>query len=629
MSKNILIDTTNTNETRIAVTDNGKLDDFEVESNKKNTVKGDVYLAKITRIEPSLQAAFVDFGSNRNGFLPLTEIHPDYFKIPAADEKKLKELNDKVFSENDLTNEFEDSNEDEKNSEQVDDESNSDEENNENIKSKSKPINPKKEYFNFFRRYKIQDVIRPRQVILVQINKEERGLKGAALTTYLSFAGRYCVLMPNSMNNDGISRKIGDIEERKKLKQILSSVDIPDRMSVIIRTAGIGKNKKEITKDLTFLVSQWNKIREVTLKSEAPKIIYEEGSILKRTIRDMLTEDVEKILVDGKEGYDKLKKIAKNLVPTYTKKIKQFKSKENSLFVENNIENQINELFSLNVKLKSGGSIVINTTEALVAIDVNSGKNTSERNIENTALKTNLEASVEIARQLRLRDLGGLVVIDFIDMDDYRNNFKVEKSLKTALVRDRARVQVGRISMFGLMELSRQRLRSSLIDKSFERCNYCKGSGLILNSNSISEQIFKVIKEKLSNNNGKRIIVKCNTSLCESLINLKKNEIVDLEAKYEAKINFIFDNHFSLHDPLIDFEDNENSNKISKNEKNIIDKDKKKKIISKNKLKISDKKKKVVIKKSKEIKENQKDNLNIASSEISDETSEEKTGWWS
>ena len=578
MSKNILIDTTNTNETRIAVTDNGKLDDFEVESNKKNTVKGDVYLAKITRIEPSLQAAFVDFGSNRNGFLPLTEIHPDYFKIPAADEKKLKELNDKVFSENDLTNEFEDSNEeDEKNSEQVDDESNSDEENNVNIKSKSKPINPKKEYFNFFRRYKIQDVIRPRQVILVQINKEERGLKGAALTTYLSFAGRYCVLMPNSMNNDGISRKIGDIEERKKLKQILSSVDIPDRMSVIIRTAGIGKNKKEITKDLTFLVSQWNKIREVTLKSEAPKIIYEEGSILKRTIRDMLTEDVEKILVDGKEGYDKLKKIAKNLVPTYTKKIKQFKSKENSLFVENNIENQINELFSLNVKLKSGGSIVINTTEALVAIDVNSGKNTSERNIENTALKTNLEASVEIARQLRLRDLGGLVVIDFIDMDDYRNNFKVEKSLKTALVRDRARVQVGRISMFGLMELSRQRLRSSLIDKSFERCNYCKGSGLILNSNSISEQIFKVIKEKLSNNNGKRIIVKCNTSLCESLINLKKNEIVDLEAKYEAKINFIFDNHFSLHDPLIDFEDKENSNKISKNEKNIIDKDKKKK----------------------------------------------------
>ncbi len=636
MSKNILIDTTNTNETRIAVTDNGKLDDFEVESNQKNTVKGDVYLAKITRIEPSLQAAFVDFGSNRNGFLPLTEIHPDYFKIPAADEKKLNELNEKIFSENNLTNddENEDSNDNdnEKNKdkiENINDDLNVDEEISINNKNKSKPFNPKKEYFNFFRKYKIQDVIRPRQVILVQINKEERGLKGAALTTYLSFAGRYCVLMPNSMNNDGISRKIGDIEERKKLKQILSSVEIPNRMSVIIRTAGIGKNKKEITKDLTFLVSQWNKIREITLKSEAPKIIYEEGSILKRTIRDMLTEDVEKILVEGKEGYDKLKKIAKNLVPTYTKKIKQFKSKDNSLFVENNIENQINELFSLSVKLKSGGSIVINTTEALVAIDVNSGKNTSERNIENTALKTNLEASVEIARQLRLRDLGGLVVIDYIDMDDYRNNFKVEKSLKTALVRDRARVQVGRISMFGLMELSRQRLRSSLIDKSFERCNYCKGSGLILNSNSISEQIFKVIKEKLSNNNGKKIIVKCNTSLCESLINVKKNEIVDLEKKYEAKINFIFDSHFSLHDPIIDFEDNEIFNNKSNSEKNIVDKNKKKKTTGKSKIKISDKKKKVVMKKSNKVKENKKDSLNIASSEISDEPSEEKTGWWS
>ena len=343
-------------------------------------------------------------------------------------------------------------------------------------KTKFKKTNPKKEYFNYFKKYKIQDVIRPRQVILVQINREERGLKGAALTTYLSFAGRYCVLMPNSMNSDGISRKIGDIEERKKLKQILSSVEIPERMSVIVRTAGIGSTKKEISKDLTFLVSQWNKIRELTLKSEAPSIIYEEGNVLKRAIRDMLTEEIENIFVDGKEGFDKVKKITKNLVPGFVKKVKQFKSKENSLFAENNIESQINELFSLNVKLNSGGSIVINTTEALVAIDVNSGKNTCERNIESTALKTNIEAAVEIARQLRLRDLGGLVVIDFIDMEDYRNNFKVEKTLKTSLVRDRARVQFGRISMFGLMELSRQRLRSSLIDKSFEKCNYCSGS---------------------------------------------------------------------------------------------------------------------------------------------------------
>ena len=562
MSKNILIDTTNTKETRIAVLEDEKLDDFEIESNKKTAVKGDVYLAKITRIEPSLQAAFVDFGGNRNGFLPLTEIHPDYFKIPAADEKKIKELGSKIFNKENIDDDFVDN---EKNNE-LSDNKNEDlkdefiEDENAKIekpKFKNRKLSPKKEYFNFFRKYKIQDVIRPRQVILVQINKEERGLKGAALTTYLSFAGRYCVLMPNSMNNDGISRKIGDIEERKKLKQILASVAIPDRMSVIVRTAGIGRTKKEISKDLTFLVSQWNKIREITLKSEAPKMIYEEGSILKRAIRDMLSEDVEKILVDGKDGYEKVKKITKNLVPTFTKKIKQFKSNENSLFAEHNVETQINELFSLNVKLQSGGSIVINTTEALVAIDVNSGKNTSERNIENTALKTNIEAAVEIARQLRLRDLGGLVVIDFIDMEDYRNNFKVEKTLKTALVRDRARVQFGRISMFGLMEISRQRLRSSLIDKSFEKCNYCKGSGLILNSTSISEQIIKVIKEKISNNPNKLVIVKCNSVLAENLLNLKKNEIVQLEKNYESKINFYFDNQYSLHDPIIEVENND------------------------------------------------------------------------
>ena len=501
MSKNILIDTTNNIETRIAVTDDGKLDDFEIEPNKKNAVKGDIYLAKITRIEPSLQAAFVDFGTNRNGFLPLTEIHPDYFKIPAADEVKIKELNEKINN-----NDEEESNNSDNEHELEDLEENniesklqqSDDAYEDKVisikKRKNKKLSPKKEYFNFFRKYKIQDVIRPKQVLLVQINKEERGLKGAALTTYLSFAGRYCVLMPNSMNNDGISRKIGDVEERKKLKKILSSVEIPEKMSVIVRTAGIGRSKKEISKDLSFLLSQWNKIRELTLKSEAPELIHEEGNVLKRAIRDMLSEDVDKILVEGKEGYDKVKKITKNLAPTFVKKVKQYKSLENSLFASNNIETQINDLFSLNVKLKSGGSIVINTTEALVAVDVNSGKNTSERNIENTALKTNLEAAVEVARQLRLRDLGGLVVIDFIDMDDYRNNFKVEKTLKTALVRDRARVQIGRISMFGLMELSRQRLRSSLIDKSFEKCNYCKGSGLILNSSSIIDQIIKRVR---------------------------------------------------------------------------------------------------------------------------------------
>ena len=636
MSKKILIDTSNGEETRVAVTENGKLDNFEIESNKKTAVKGDVYLAKITRIEPSLQSAFVDFGANRNGFLPLTEIHPDYFKIPSADQNELSKLNKRLENIENINDEdVADKDEEEiingENSEISNDESKL-------LKNNPRKINPRKIYYDFFRKYKIQDVIKPKQVILVQINKEERGLKGAALTTFLSFAGRYCVLMPNSMNNDGISRKIGDIEERKKLKAILSSVNIPEKMSVIVRTAGIGKTKKEISKDLTYLTSQWNKIRETTLKAQAPKLIYEEGSILKRTIRDMITEDVESIIVDGKEGFEKVKKITKNLVPNQTKNIKLFKSKEKTLFSDNNIENQINDLFSLNVKLESGGSIVINTTEALVSIDVNSGKNTSERNIENTALKTNLEAAMEIARQLRLRDLGGLIVIDFIDMDDYRNNFKVEKALKTALFRDRARIQVGRISMFGLLELSRQRLRSSLIERSFEKCPYCRGSGLILNTNSISEQIIKVLHEKLSNNENLKINVKCNTALAETLINTNKQEIFSLENKYNSKINFIFNNHYSLHEPLIDTDSKLVTKEIKLVTKEI--KTKKKKINKKiEKKKINSKKRKKKISKNsgidktdnlKEIKQQIRiENNQISQDEVMDKNTEEKKGWWS
>ncbi len=633
MSKKILIDASNADETRIAVTENGKLDDFEVESNKKHAVKGDVYLAKIIRVEPSLQAAFVDFGSNRNGFLPLTEIHPDYFKIPSADESKLKELIEKQSN----IDEIEDKDETEEkieNAEEIPSEVLENED--QNLKKfKTKKLNPKKEYYNFFKKYKIQDVIKPRQVILIQINKEERGLKGAALTTFLSFAGRYCVLMPNSMNNDGISRKIGDLEERRKLKQILASVNIPEKMSVIVRTAGIGKSKKEIAKDLTFLVAQWNKIRTLTLKSEAPAIIYEEGNILKRAIRDMLTEEVEEVLLDGKDGYDKIKKISKNILPSQTKKIKLFKSKESSLFAAQNIEFQINELYSLNVKLPSGGSIVINTTEALVAIDVNSGKNTSERNIESTALKTNLEAAIEIARQLRLRDLGGLVVVDFIDMDDYRNNFKVEKAIKSALYRDRARIQVGRISMFGLLELSRQRLRSSLIEKSFDKCNLCQGSGLILNSRSINDQILNVIKEKLILNNKTNLLVKCNIALAENLLNQKKQDLNALENNYEANITFEFKEEISLHEPIIEIS-NINNKEDTKSKKNIKNLSKKKTSKKKTKTdeKINTKIKKNISKKKKELKKNEKtiNKENIKNEVLKDNDnsqSEEKTGWWS
>ena len=637
MGKRILIDTSKTKETRIAVTEDEKLDDYEIESEKQIAVKGNVYLAKITRVEPSLQAAFIDFGSNRNGFLPLTEIHPDYFKIPVADQEKLSTL---------LKNLRADNNEENKNDTEIDETIKKDttEEHNDDI-NLDKKINlkdPRKEYINFFRKYKIQDVIKPRQVLLVQVNKEERGFKGAALTTFLSFAGRYCVLMPNSLNNDGISRKIGDIEERKKLKTILSSVNIPENMSVIVRTAGICKTKKEISKDLSYLTNQWNKIRENTIKSQAPSLIYEEGTIIKRVIRDLLTDDVEEILVEGKDGFDTAKKLTKNIVPTKVTKVKLYKGKDKSLFSEHNIENQINELFSLSVKLQSGGSIVINTTEALVAIDVNSGKNTSERNIENTALKTNLEAATEVARQLRLRDLGGLVVIDFIDMDDYRNNFKVEKAIKNALFKDRARVQVGRISMFGLLELSRQRLRSSLIDRSFEKCPYCNGTGLILNTNTISEQIIKLINEKLISNKSLKIQVKCNSALAETLMNEKRIEINKLEEKYNSKILFDFDNHFSLHEPVINEIENQKVTKI--NNKSSQKKSLKKKSSNlKKEVKVKPKVKKKItkekkvknnklIKKKKINIDNAKDDVEVTSkniNEISKTNDDEKSGWWS
>ncbi len=618
MSKKILIDTTSNEEIRVAITENGKLDDFEIESKKKNALKGNIYLAKITRIEPSLQAAFVDYGADRHGFLPLTEIHPDYFKIPTSDQENFQKLSSNLQFDENIDEIISKGKKDQipNNEDLIDDDGNNNK-------------NRKRDYLSFFKKYKIQEVIKSRQVILAQINKEERGLKGAALTTFLSFAGRYCVLMPNSLTNNGISRKIADYEERKKLKSILTDIKIPEKMSVIIRTAGVDKTKKEISKDLTFLTTQWNKIREKTLKSAAPIIIHEEGSIIKRTIRDMLTNDVAEVYVEGKVGYENAKKFTKILIPKKEKDIKLYKDKNKTLFNENNIEHQISDLFSLKVNLESGGSLVINTTEALVAIDVNSGRDTSERNIESTALKTNLEAANEIARQFRLRDLGGLVVIDFIDMDDYRNNFKVEKAIKTALYRDRARVQIGRISMFGLLELSRQRLRSSMIEKSFDKCHYCNGSGIISNINLISEQIIKVIQEKLIISKSAKVLVKCNSALAQTLINIKREEINKLEEIHNANIEFSFDNHFSLHEPLIETGkvDKKNTKKdISKKSKKIIKNGntrKKQKKETRKKKKIVKKSDKIMIKKNK---------IEVNETVIVNENSDknlEKTGWWS
>ena len=445
------------------------------------------------------------------------------------------------------------------------------------------------------------------------------------MTTFLSFAGRSCVLLPNSLNNNGISKKISDLEERKKIRLILESINLPENMSIIIRTAGIGKTKKEINKDLDFLISQWNKIRAKTLKSTAPTLIYEEGNLIKRTIRDLLSNDVNEVLIHGKDGYEVAKKYAKNVVPSQIKKIKLFKNSNKSLFNENNIENQINDLFSLKVNLESGGSIIINTTEALIAIDVNSGKNTIQRNIQSTALNTNLEAAREIARQIRLRDLGGLIVIDFIDMDDYRNNFKVEKVLKTALQHDRARVQIGRISMFGLLELSRQRLRSSLIDLSFQKCHYCNGSGIILNPNSICDQILKVVDEKLSNNGNANVQVNCNTTLADFLLNSKRIDIEKLEKKHKSRISFKLDNHYSLHEPEISLVD-KNSISIEKKIEHTI-KTPKKRILNKKSNLIKKNKK---TSKNKEKTKSHKDKANIKNKELSiKERQSQKTGWWS
>tara|TARA_B100001123_G_scaffold310874_1_gene347653 strand:- start:52 stop:1983 length:1932 start_codon:yes stop_codon:yes gene_type:complete len=555
MSKKILIDASQPTETRIALIKNDKLEECEIETNSNNKIKNNVYLAKITRVEASLQAAFVDFGWKKHGFLPFTEIHPDYFKIPVADQKKLKELisiDEEVLEEEKNLHKEKNS---EDNSHEI--ENNFVENDSSNLNkeigntNKERKGNKKRLFFNFFKKYKIQEVIKSRQVILVQINKEERGLKGAALTTYLSFAGRYCVLMPNSNNSIGISRKINDQVQRKNLKEILDSIGIPPGMSVIIRTAGAGKTKAEISKDLNYLINQWVKIRELTLKSNAPTLIYEEGDIIKRTIRDLYTKDTTSIVIDGKEAYAKAKKYTKALIPNQLSKLKLHKEKKEKLFTKYNLEKQIDELYNSEIKLISGGSIVINTTEALVAIDVNSGKATQQRNIESTALNTNLEAAVEIIRQLKLRDLAGLIVIDFIDMEDYRNNFKVEKTLRTASGSDRARIQIGRISPFGLLELSRQRLRTSIVEQSFEKCHLCNGAGIVRNTNSITEQLFKVLDQYCSSNKKSNIEVKCNPKLANEILNNKKDLIIDLEKDYECKINFIFEDSMILNEPKI------------------------------------------------------------------------------
>ncbi len=632
----MLIDATHAEETRVVVVDGNKVEEFDFESENKRQLAGNIYLAKVTRVEPSLQAAFVDYGGNRHGFLAFSEIHPDYYQIPVADREALME-EERAYAEAmkardeaeeskpkkrrsrsrskaaevktddpvetldvsaeptgmetiDLVEEDaadqdvpegtspmetvaetpveEPSDEtaeaevdaapaepveaDDPDADLADDaeaeadeakpdaaakddtiESVADDDDSEDIRPPRKP-RP--------RRYKIQEVIKVRQVLLVQVVKEERGNKGAALTTYLSLAGRYCVLMPNTARGGGISRKITNAADRKKLKEIASEIDVPTGAGLIIRTAGAKRTKSEIKRDYEYLQRLWEQIRELTLKSIAPAKIYEEGDLIKRSIRDLYNRDIDEVLVEGEGGYRIAKDFMKMIMPSHAKNVKRYED-QLPLFARYQVESYLAGMFNPTVQLKSGGYIVIGVTEALVAIDVNSGRATKEGSIEETALKTNLEAAEEVARQLRLRDLAGLIVIDFIDMDERKNNLAVEKRLKDKLKTDRARIQVGRISGFGLLEMSRQRLRPGMLEATTQPCPSCHGTGLIRSDDNMALSILRQIEEEGTRRRSREVLVRCPVSIANFLMNQKREHIAQIEARYGLSVRIEGDIH--------------------------------------------------------------------------------------
>ena len=518
MSKKMLIDATHEEQTRVVVLDNGRVEELDVDTSTKKQLKGNIYLAKIVRVEPSLQAAFVDYGGNKHGFLAFSEIHPDYYQIPTADREALKE---QMMERAD----------DEHHEDVIGDEQSSDVEIvSETDADETRTIRP-----SFFKKYKIQEVIRQGQVMLVQVIKEERGNKGAALTSYLSLAGRFSVLMPNNGKGGGVSRKITNAKERKSLRTIVDKLPIPEGMSVIVRTAGAGKTKTEIKRDFDYLIKTWMRIREETLVSLAPKLIHQEGDIIKRSLRDVFTADIEEIWIEGDKVFKSTKEFMKTLVPGQAKKIKQHKGTE-SLFQLYQVESQLESVHSNIVQLKSGGYLVIDQTEALVAVDVNSGRSTKERDIEETALRTNLETCDELARQLKLRDLAGLIVIDFIDMDEPKNNAAVERRLKEALKKDRARIQVGKISGFGLMEMSRQRLHSSFLESSYKTCPHCGGKGVIRLVESCATRTMSVLEEAAVRFCGQSIVMTVLPEVAEYVLNNKRSNLMALEQKYDVQI---------------------------------------------------------------------------------------------
>lgn len=524
----MLIDATHVEETRVVIVDGTKLDELDIETSTKKQLKGNIYLAKVARVEPSLQAAFVDYGGNRHGFLAFNEIHPDYYQIPVADREALKEAlmaedkDDEHESEADGENEAaEDGESDERIVETV---------------SENEADEVASRRFKQIKKYKIQEVIHRGQVLLVQVIKEERGNKGAALTTYLSLAGRYCVLMPNNARGGGVSRKITNAADRKRLKGIVSKLPLPTGMSVIVRTAGKERTSLEIKRDYDYLIKTWVQIRDTTMESSAPALIHEEGNLIKRALRDMYTRDIEEILIEGEAEYKMARDFMKMLTPSHAKKVKLYKDETIPLFFRYQVESQLEALHSNIVQLKSGAYLVMDQTEALVAIDVNSGRATKERNIEETALKTNLEAADEIARQLRLRDMAGLVVIDFIDMEEARNNHAIERRMKEALKRDRARVQMGRITGFGLMELSRQRLHSSFIETSYSVCPHCRGKGMIRSTQSASIHTLHVLEEESMKLRFSELHMTVPPETALYVLNYKRRDLNAIEAMYNVKI---------------------------------------------------------------------------------------------
>ena len=633
MAKRMLIDATHPEETRVAVVDGRRLEEFDVEVANKKLLKGNIYLAKITRVEPSLQAAFVEYGGNRHGFLAFSEIHPDYYRIPIEDRQALLAEQAALAREQDAEQEEDpipaaeesgvaaagseaaiglaEASEPPPAAEHTDEippdgppsaatplrvaaeaqnrlESDGveppplpEEAEPDRLEDQGSPAGrdmpkeqedlasvaedapvrqpvieeapalpqpletiggdeaeeaPQRRPRTISRRYKIQDVIKRRQILLVQVTKEERGNKGAALTTYLSLAGRYCVLMPNTDRGGGVSRKITNVGDRKRLKSIIDELQLPPGMAVIVRTAGSERSKPEVKRDFEYLLRLWDDIRNLTLRSTAPALIYEEANLIKRAIRDLYTRDIEDIQVEGDDAYRAAKSFMRMLMPSHAKRVQQYKDPMMPLFTRYQIESQLDAIHNPVVQLKSGGYIVINQTEALVAIDVNSGRATRERNIEETALKTNLEAADEIARQLRLRDLAGLIVIDFIDMDESRHNAQVERRLKEAMRNDRARIQLGRISPFGLLELSRQRLRPSLFEASTELCRYCRGTGHVRSTESTALHVLRSIEEEGSRQKSAAITVSVPTQVALFILNHKRQSLAELEARQGFRI---------------------------------------------------------------------------------------------